>query len=215
MNGEHPHQNLSRNNSQHSSTLSPIAPRKRTFTDRSTSGEYDEDDELLESYKNDDAQSLIIPAEKRRRFLDTSLPGGKELFRQTVQDIWHVVNRQLFRHQYGTLPEGHIRIMIIEPGKYNDPLRATLMSKKLDANLHYDALSYVWGEDLPLHPIKIIDKTRRGDGMHHQGLHPRKRLKNILIDRICAVDGLTFYIRSNLDAAIRRIRSEKIRIPIW
>lgn len=61
---------------------------------------------------------------------------------------------------YSKLEKGEIRILSIQPGKDEDPLRATLFKRKLeDVRDGYEALSYTWGnpKEKPLDKIMIRD----------------------------------------------------------
>ena len=50
-----------------------------------------------------------------------------------------------FRHDI--LPPGYIRLVLIDPGLQEDPIRCTLVAKHISqCGLPYNALSYTWGD---------------------------------------------------------------------
>lgn len=53
----------------------------------------------------------------------------------------------MFDYQNSPLPkEGkHIRLLTLNPGTPQDELHVQMYTTQLDAGLHYEALSYVWG----------------------------------------------------------------------
>ncbi|CAG8971448.1 hypothetical protein HYALB_00002031 [Hymenoscyphus albidus] len=126
---------------------------------------------------------------------------------------------------YTPLKEGtgeDIRVLVIEPGKKDDPIKCRLVSSALPntpmtpqttASYPYTALSYFWGEGKPIHPITISTyKT------------PTKRLKNISKqEKVHCLfakhqhwcnTGI-IHVRSNLFVALQRFRDEHEKRTMW
>jgi hypothetical protein len=95
-----------------------------------------------------------------------------------------------------------IRLIIISPSTHlDDPIYCQLVSTAdhpTDAPpLTYEALSYTWGNDDPIHEIKIFN-------LRNQGRKPSSK-------KLWA----KFYVRSNLHAALRYLRSSSHPITLW
>jgi hypothetical protein len=62
-----------------------------------------------------------------------------------------------WEYAYEQLPNGnlHIRVLTIESGEYNDPLRGSLSVEQLDAEPAYEAISYVWGSSEGSYQIQL------------------------------------------------------------
>jgi hypothetical protein len=101
-----------------------------------------------------------------------------------------------------------IRILKILHGKKGSPLECMLFPSSLPStrtrsksNCHeYWALSYWWGEDEPTYPVTMYDDTGVREGL--QTMTPFN-------------SSGTFYIRSNLAAALRQFRKETEDVNIW
>jgi hypothetical protein len=108
-------------------TRSNLKRRKAPPLDLST----DHSRNQLYSYRNDDVEQIV----KERSQLETY----QEVLKNAVHDIF---NKSPWTFHYNPLPDGHIRLLALEPGQGDDPLEARLHSAKLDdPNLTYDALS--------------------------------------------------------------------------
>lgn len=85
-------------------------------------------------------------------------------------------------------PRGQIRIANIQPGHECDPISCTLEIYELDNVPNFEALSYVWGEEKNLQPIKLqgADWEVTPD-LHAALLALRKRWepRRMWIDAIC------------------------------
>lgn len=90
---------------------------------------------------------------------------------------------------YKSLPTGHIRVLLVEPGSYDDPLLASLQEVDLDSDSEgpYTALSYVWGN---------VWSARDGK------------------PPLC-VNGHYFHITKNLEKALRHLRSNSAVQKLW
>jgi hypothetical protein len=95
-----------------------------------------------------------------------------------------------------------IRLLIISPSaNLEDPVYCQLVSTAdhpADAPpLTYEALSYTWGNDDPIHEIKLLNLRREGH---------RPTLKKLWAK---------FYVRRNLHAALRYLRDSAHPITLW
>jgi hypothetical protein len=95
-----------------------------------------------------------------------------------------------------------IRLLIISPNSnLEDPLYCQLVSTAdhpTDAPpLTYEALSYTWGNDDPIHEIKILNFRKEGR---------KPSLKKLWAK---------FYVRQNLHAALRYLRDSAHPVTLW
>ena len=111
-----------------------------------------------------------------------------------------MIKQKYFRPSYNSLPEGHLRLLILHPGEDDDPIKVTLVNKPLNSQCRYEALSYVWGNDLPLKPIIVFDQTKP-QMWHRDASKDKPKLKDLLDTKVSVV-----LIRANLKAAFMRLR---------
>jgi hypothetical protein len=95
-----------------------------------------------------------------------------------------------------------IRLLIISPSTHlDDPIYSQLVSTADHPTdtppLTYEALSYTWGNDDPIHEIKILNLRKKGR---------KPTLKKLWAK---------FFVRSNLHAALRYLRSSSHPITLW
>lgn len=105
--------------------------------------------------------------------------------------------------RYSKLDKGEIRILSIQPGKDEDPLRATLFKRKLeDVRDGYEALSYTWGnpKEKPLDKIMIRDLDAE---LPQTALNMKTVVQTAVVK---SVGGAPFNIRNNLYRALMRLR---------
>ncbi|KAE8454442.1 hypothetical protein EG329_000064 [Mollisiaceae sp. DMI_Dod_QoI] len=113
-----------------------------------------------------------------------------------------------------------IRVLVIEPGKGDDPMKCRLVpsafpnAKPSDTKAYpYTALSYFWGDGDPIHEVTITSYST-----------PKKRMKKpskkaLLAYQIrkrkpwCLTGKL--YVRSHLYVALQRFRQVKKRTIMW
>jgi hypothetical protein len=101
-----------------------------------------------------------------------------------------------------------IRILRVLAGKGDEPLRCMLFPSSLLSRVsqskseqhEYKALSYWWGEDEPTHAITLYDDTGVREGLEN---------------RAPTLPSGTFYVRSNLAAALRHFRREGEDVNFW
>jgi len=101
-----------------------------------------------------------------------------------------------------------IRILRVLAGNEGEPLRCMLfpssllsrVSQSKSERYKYKALSYWWGEGEPTHPITLYDETGIREGLEN---------------RTSTLLSSTFYVRSNLAAALRHFRREGEDVNFW
>jgi hypothetical protein len=141
--------------------------------------------------------------------------------RQKPKDLWRKAKGALItsrkelqigpQFHYSKLGAGEIRILSVQPGKDDEPLRATLFKRKLeDVRNGYEALSYTWGnpKEKPLDKIMIRDLDAE--------LPQAVSMKTVVQTAVFKGWGAPFYIRSNLNRALIRLRKMTDNpINIW
>lgn len=89
---------------------------------------------------------------------------------------------------YGAVPARHTRLLKLEPGNGDEPLRAELCDMALDSIVDCDALSYCWG--IPIFSqvlrlgqkqLRIIDSLK--DALSVLRYHDNPRL--LWVDQVC------------------------------
>ncbi|KAL2063734.1 hypothetical protein VTL71DRAFT_5539 [Oculimacula yallundae] len=94
-------------------------------------------------------------------------------------------------YQYTSLPDAgnYIRILDLQPGRRNEAIVCTLSEVSLTKSFnHYEALSYVWGEDQELVAIQVNDgRLEVGHSLHCalRFLRHRKETRSLWVDAIC------------------------------
>ncbi|EHK45117.1 hypothetical protein TRIATDRAFT_318657 [Trichoderma atroviride IMI 206040] len=141
--------------------------------------------------------------------------------RQKPKDLWRKAKGALItsrkelqigpQFHYSKLGTGEIRILSVQPGKDDEPLKATLFKRKLeDVRNGYEALSYTWGnpKEKPLDKIMIRDLDA--------ALPQAVSMKTVVQAAVFKGWGAPFYIRSNLNRALMRLRKmTDSPINIW
>ena len=111
-------------------------------------------------------------------------------------------------YQYKPLGQGQIRLLRLHAAEsYSDPLLCSLDAYHIDdVGDQYDALSYTWGDDDP--SLNILLRTPQepttGTGKARFQSAIRQTMPNI-----------RFYIRPNLDNALRQFRDPQVDLPLW
>lgn len=161
---------------------------------------------ILGNYRNDKNQRVTLGGPKRQRFLQVGKP---DRFRNNDGwTIWALIKQKYFRPSYAVLPEDHIRLLVLHPGEVDEPINVTLVMAPLDEYCRYEALSYVWGEDLPLKPIVVYDRTKASVWQPGQERPTSRRLRDILDGKVSV-----FLVRANLQSALRRLRQVPPKNP--
>ncbi len=132
------------------------------------------------------------------------------------------------RYTYETLPQHtrsrSIRIFVLEPGTWDDPLQgrlitnsAIVLGSKWHFALEYEALSYFWGDATLLHalyidgrPLPITDTLQ--DALQY--LRYSKRERRIWIDQIC-IDQRSLSERNEQVQQMGKIYSGASTVTAW
>lgn len=134
---------------------------------------------------------------------------AKDKLRQIIKDEI-VVRERTYKYQE-LASSDEIRILKIWKGKPGDKIECSLITGALASSktkpststaepLKYQALSYWWGNGQPNKEIIINSYGGHGTGSDKaKGMFKRD----------------TFYVRPNLEAALRQIRSQKEEVNIW
>ncbi|KIW03416.1 uncharacterized protein PV09_05191 [Verruconis gallopava] len=131
---------------------------------------------------------------------------GDSLFIKNTWNLFQIARRKRLRHQYHPLKKGYIRVLYLHPGDPQDAIFVSMATVPLDEapnNIHYEALSYVWGDDTALFPIYIFNMTRN------------ENHRKISEDKDCPIQEQfsqifehvsIFPVRKNLYSALHRMR---------
>jgi hypothetical protein len=157
-----------------------------------------------------DSDHEIPPEANTRKTFDTGTPATE----QAKKSLGNIVRTKVLlpKSTYVYQPlasENEIRVLRIKKGKGKDTINCTLIPSELASVNHaalnvrtdilaYDALSYWWGDD---------DATKMIILSSHAGVAGSMKSVTDIVG--------TFYIRSNLEAALRQIRSENEDVDIW
>ena len=154
------------------------------------------------------------PKQSRRDLLKTpSRRGPKQVtrvrkeFHDPQPTIFSVVQSILpnkYKHIPLENPKDDIRVLVLWPGQPEEKLLCSFDYVSLAdvaSTRPYEALSYYWGTDQPNCEIKIQDIRKA-------------KAKGISKNIAKSMQFETFYIRSNLDAALRHFRSPKLDEPV-
>lgn len=114
-----------------------------------------------------------------------------------------------------------IRVLIIEPGKVDDPIKCRLVPSALPNNSEtskapsypYAALSYFWGEGNPIHEITI--STYRTPTKPLKKISPKKFFSYRFVKKKPWCNTGTMHVRSNLFMALKRFRDETEERFMW
>jgi len=105
---------------------------------------------------------------------------------QSLQEKQDTAHPRPFR--YTSLHEGQIRILVLEPGRWRDPVRVRLEIEELAERPEYEAISYSWGNAQQTKPITcdggLFHITENlFDGLRRMRLADRERY--LWADAIC------------------------------
>ncbi|KAE9368089.1 HET-domain-containing protein, partial [Stipitochalara longipes BDJ] len=115
-----------------------------------------------------------------------------------------------------------IRLVILESGSRDAPLRCRLIHVSLDDNPEYDALSYVWGDISVQDPAILLDGKPFQVGVNlsaallnirHEDLDDPKESR-IWIDAIC-INQTNVTERNQQVQQMDRIYSRAMKVLIW
>jgi hypothetical protein len=108
---------------------------------------------------------------------------------------------------YSRLEEGRVRLVVVRPGHFDDPLQLDILSVSLDVLPQYKALSYEWGGGPAIHPLILPDYVQRPREISDR----KKRLQFLMFRAV----GTRFFVRRNLFDALRYLRSTKQPVKLW
>jgi hypothetical protein len=97
-------------------------------------------------------------------------------------------------YEYKPLAEDEIRLLLLQPGEPDAMIECALVISNLQDAV-YEALSYAWGTEAPMHQIRIL------------GFEGHRSLRNFRRARC--------YIRPNLYSALRTLRDPKRLVILW
>jgi hypothetical protein len=143
-----------------------------------------------------------------------------ELLRKRVLDD---MGKSKNTYVYPPLKEQHgqdIRVLVIEPGKGEDPIKCRLVPSALGSSTPsgteaypYTALSYYWGEGDPIHDITVTSYNTLEDRMEE----PNAEEKAIFVLQKHKEWRKTgkIYVRTNLYVALQRFRKKNKLTTMW
>ncbi|KAF4456837.1 heterokaryon incompatibility (het-6OR allele) [Fusarium albosuccineum] len=104
--------------------------------------------------------------------------------------VGHFCNNQTASFPYRRLElnRRQIRILLLLPGRRQDPIRCALQTAFLDDAPIYQALSYVWGDPLDCRPIELDGKAIKVTVNLHNALRRLRcsiRVQRLWVDAIC------------------------------
>lgn len=139
-----------------------------------------------EAEESEEERAIPVPLKRRKdptlRPPTTTTTPPEELLRKFLV-ICHP-----FRHRYTSLPDNHIRILVIKRGNQGDPLELRLEAQSLESShrndSRYEALSYEWGPGFPRYEVTVDDTTRslteQLDELRQSNLGQRERALTML-----------------------------------
>ena len=184
-------------------------PEKRSREDFAE-GERESGESSLSAIAPPSKQSKRDPLKTPSRRGPKSVTRVRKEFHDPRPTVFSIVQRILpnkYEHIPLENPKDDIRVLVLWPGRPEDQLYCSFDYVSLaDAasSKPYEALSYYWGTDQPNCEIKIQDiRKAKGKGT----------FKNIAK----SMGFETFYIRSNLDAALRHFRQPDAdaHVSLW
>ena len=167
---------------------------------------YDPEKILFEGPKEPDVVSsrLKRPTQPGFRIQPSFQVPLNDLLAKVVQE--HREQSRLW-YTYSKLEQGRVRLVIIRPSQFDDPLQLDLLSVSLDRLPQYKALSYEWGEGPAIHPIIMRDYIQNPREIRD----PKKRLQFLMFRTV----GTRFFVRRNLFEALRHLRHNKEPVKLW
>jgi hypothetical protein len=130
-------------------------------------------------------------------------------------------------YQYSTLSNSRIRLLILLPGRFDDPLYGEIIeiefSSDLDIIHSYEALSYVWGDQANSQPIHIVSSEgslssamNLGPNLHSALHHLRlgQSRRTIWCDFIC-INQANLKERAQEVTRMAEIYGNARRVVVW
>lgn len=153
--------------------------------------------------------------------------------KSNVSDLLQDLRLPKNRYKYKKINDDHIRLLVIYPPRKNkhDEIECALQPFKFDGPdtdiPPYQALSYYWGEEDPIHKLKLRDispqehqdkettSVLNGQVQAKETTTPLERWKRIARAATETTFGNDFYVRKNLLDALFHLRQPKGTITVW
>lgn len=116
-----------------------------------------------------------------------------------------------------------IRVLVLHPGNFNDPINCTLETVSLKSYLHFNALSYVWGDSrlwggIVLNGVPITVTRNLETALRHLRSHPKHHVNTtatpLWVDAVC-INQEDFDERNEQVRMMKDIYSLADRVVIW
>jgi Heterokaryon incompatibility protein (HET) len=110
-----------------------------------------------------------------------------------------------------------IRLMILEPGNFEDPIKCKLEYTDLESNRYYEALSYSWGDPTETTPIGLDDQSFPVTINLNRALHYIRRpySKRVLwVDAVC-INQRDDLERNSQVQLMGRIYKSAAKVYLW
>jgi hypothetical protein len=118
--------------------------------------------------------------------------------RRSLSDVVDDVYPPRSDYVYPPLKDNEIRLLVVHPGVPGQDLTCSLVAEPLQDSRPYQALSYLWGSDVPNKPIMILS---------YKSASKSKSFRNLMLPKI--------YTRSNLFEALQQIRHPENDITLY
>ena len=125
-------------------------------------------------------------------------------------------------YEYQPLRPDDIRILELKKGEADQFIECSLIPMRLSRHHRpkyiYQALSYVWGTDDPVHAIRILDAEPRQKKIPDLEKAPEKwkaMTKKALAHEYQNVRFRKFYVRANLYSALKQFRQKDQDLWLW
>ena len=125
-------------------------------------------------------------------------------------------------YDYGPLRQDDIRILELKKGEGEQFIECSLIPMRLSRHhrpkYSYQALSYVWGTDDPIHPIRILDAEPRQKQVPEFDKASGKwkaMAKKVLAHEYQNVRFRKFHVRENIYSALKEFRQKDQDLWLW
>lgn len=125
---------------------------------------------------------------------------------------------KVFNDNYQALNEkDEIRLLYLHPGMGSDKVKCTITHARLSSKPVYEALSYMWGDEVESRTILLDGRSRRiRENLWHTLCHLRNPdvFRVLWVDAIC-IDQTKDSERNHQVSQMGRIYSAAIRLCVW
>lgn len=126
------------------------------------------------------------------------------------------------KYKFQPITDEQIRLLILHPGKEDDNIKCsigTFLYDGPDEELpKYHALSYYWGEDDPVYPIRLWNISTREEDQKAKvrpSDNPKRRLQTAAKHARYSFLGDEFHVRKNLLDALKYLRQSDKDVTLW